>query len=565
MSTITQNRTTQNADAGLGDPTAREGMFGPIDPHDPESWPVQLKKRGWTTARETAYQERVTRALFDNLRPPPRFYSSHLVQQMRTAKIAQRETTLEPPPEDEDEDEDDGTDHEAADVGCAEAERVNATLTPEQQLIYRDWCAEQLLRLHAVNKIYAIRAAASGQDQDDASAEEAAADGEEGDDGDAEEEIDGQASEDEGMEDKTAAAPAQSVPQAPVRKPVSRGGYPLHAFGQYAEAVEQIARIVQVAPGMAGTGLVGVLSPLAQPLINVSHKTLDGGMPATVNVLCIADSGERKSSLLAALTKPILRGIQAAGNGRSGMMTNDITVDGLIKGLINRCPAQYILAPEAVTLLGSHALSEEARGRFFGTASALYSGEALSRTRADEHVYAENRRLSLTLFGQPVVVKDFLGSPLVMQQGTANRFLIAQPASLRGRRIYCDEELDGHPEYQKLTARLYELASQPWHIDEESGGIVPRVVRLTPKAKALWVDFYNRQEREIGKGGRYDDYPGYVGRFSEQILRMAALLALLDDTGVTEVDGETMQRALDLGDYYLRQALKVFTTMAAPN
>ena len=565
------NKQALETNTSANNQALREAMFGPIDPLDPESWPVELKNRGWTAAREAAYQERVAVALIDHLRTPARFYPSRPAynspQSIRTAMAAQSDTRDRHASEDED----DEAVREERGEEMLEESAGGDTLTAEQHESLREWAAEKLLELYALDELYAAQFSAQVQDDadDDASTEEEQEDHgdsvDPSEDGDAREDADVKICDDEGSDQQKQQAAAQSVPPLVVTKPKSRGSYPLDSFGQYAEAVEQIARIVQVAPTMAGTALIGVLSPLAQPLINVSHKALDSGMPVTVNVLCVAESGERKSSLLSALTKPILKGIQAAGNGRSGMMTNDITVDGLIKGLINRCPSQYILAPEAVTLLGSHALSEEARGRFFGTSSSLYSDEPLSRTRADEHVFVVGRRLSLTLFGQPVVIREFLGSALVMQQGTANRFLIAKPASLRGQRVYCDEELDGHPEYVRLTGRLYELASQPWHIDEDTGGIVPRVVRLTPEAKALWVPFYNHLEREIGKGGRYDDYPGYVGRFSEQVLRIAALLALLDDTQVTHIDGETMRRALDLGEYYLRQALKVFMEMAAPN
>ena len=85
------------------------------------------------------------------------------------------------------------------------------------------------------------------------------------------------------------------------------------------------------------------------------------------------------------------------------------------------------------------------------------------------------------------------------------------------------------------------------------------------QAKALWVEFQNECERNIAPGGRYDDYVGYVGRFPEQVRRIAALLALLDDTQVSEIDGETMTRALALGRYHFRQAIRLFVEMAADN
>lgn len=578
MTTLADSKSQQNTQP-IRDPALQQAMYGAIDLKDQDGWHRLLHKIGWNSIKENFYQKKVAAANAEGAPIPPRFDPEAIANkksaqakaikawlQAKTAaqrRAAEQVSTLnsEEGVASHNEDEEDEGNKTPPEVDTEDQASADAS---DESLAVRDWAAEKLLQIYALNEIFSHQTAALVQDDvgEDVDAEGDEVDHVDACGDDAQEDADADADDKNTVEEAVAVAPVLQ----PVRsKPVNNGGYPIHAFGQYAPAVEQIARVVQVAPAMAGTGLIGVLSPLVQPLINVSHKALDDGMPVTINILCIAESGERKSSLLSVLTKPILRGIQEAGNGRSGMMTNDITVDGLIKGLINRCPAQYILAPEAVTLLGSHALSEEARGRFFGTASALYSGEALSRTRADEHVYAEDRRLSLTLFGQPVVVRSFLGSELVMQQGTANRFLIAKPPSLRGQRLYCDEELDSHPEYQMLTKRLYELARQPWHIDEETKGIVPHVVRLSPDAKALWVAFYNRLEREIGDGGRYDDYPGYVGRYPEQVLRLAALLALLHDTNVTHIDADTMQCALDLGEYYLWQAMRVFYEMAAPN
>lgn len=584
---------TSNTQATAAQDSAlQHAMYGPIDLNDQDSWHRLLHKISWNGTKEYFYQKKVAAAISDGASIPPRFdpeaianknaAQAKAIKERLRAKAATQRSAAEQlsttnsedggaSHNDFDHDEGNNTPpevdtEEQASAAISDETRDSPPIQFHEQQETRDWAAEKLLQLYALNEIFSYQSAVQEQDdvgeEDDTEGDEVDRVDERDDDPQEDADADPRDEADDTAEDSVEAAPA---PQTVRSKPVNKGGYPIHAFGQYAPAVEQIARVVQVAPAMAGTGLIGMLSPLVQPLINVSHKALDDGMPVTINILCIAESGERKSSLLSVLTKPILRGIQEAGNGRSGMMTNDITVDGLIKGLINRCPAQYILAPEAVTLLGSHALSEEARGRFFGTASALYSGEALSRTRADEHVYSENRRLSLTLFGQPVVVRSFLGSELVMQQGTANRFLIAKPPSLRGQRLYCDEELDNHPEYLMLTKRLYELARQPWHIDEESKGIVPRVVRLSPDAKALWVAFYNRLEREIGDGGRYDDYPGYVGRYAEQTLRLAAILALLHDTNATHIDVDTMQCALDLGEYYLWQAMRVFYEMAAPN
>ena len=67
------------------------------------------------------------------------------------------------------------------------------------------------------------------------------------------------------------------------------------------------------------------------------------------------------------------------------MIVQDVTVDGLIKGLIVRCPVQFCLVLEGATLLGGHAMSPDNLMRFLGNVASLYSGEPISRTRVDDH------------------------------------------------------------------------------------------------------------------------------------------------------------------------------------
>ena len=526
MTRATDNPVTGTITASPAiDPSLQAALYGPIDLNDRDNWPRELLKRRWNFLSEYYYKQKVQAATVAGLPVPPRFDPEEkptakqkqkpvpmkeMVERRRRflASVAADET-----PETE---QVTGEDHDSDVEQEAEAlDGEDPAWTPEREAEYT-WLEQMYFMTHTVDAL--MRQKAETEEVDD------------------------------------------PEPPSGTQHP---DDYPIDAFGQYAPAIEDIARVVQVAPAMVGVALLGGLSPLVQPLANVSHKEHDEGLPTTVNVLCIAESGERKSSVLRAIMAPLLKGLRAADDKRVGMVTNDITVDGLLTGLIDGFPAQYILAPEAVTLLGSHALTEEARLRFFGTVSALYSGEALFRTRVKDHAFAEDRRLSLTLFGQQVVVKGFLGSELVMHQGTANRFLFCEPVSLRGLRMYADEELEDQPGYQALATRLEELAQAPWPISEATGGVAPRVLRLTPEAKEQWIAFYNQLERQIGKEGRYEHHAGYVSRFPEQVLRLAALLAVLDDTEVERIDEDTMERAIRLGQFHLWEAIKTFHKLAS--
>lgn len=339
--------------------------------------------------------------------------------------------------------------------------------------------------------------------------------------------------------------------------------YPTDAFGSLAPVIKLMAGAVQVSPEMIGSTMIGLISALAQPLINVSPKKFDTGCPVTINMLVIAESGERKSSSISAVDKAIRAAINLATDCRRYMFLQDTTVDGMIVSLISRCHSMLLIAPEGASLLSGHAMKPENLGRFMGTVSSLYSGEALTRTRVDEHNYAEDRRLSVLMFVQPVIAMDFLSSPLVMQQGLGNRFMYSQPQSLLGTRAYRDIELEDAPLYKQYCEKITKLANQPWKINPLTQGVDARTVRLTDDAKDAWVEYYNAMELTVGPGGDMATHSGYATRFPEQVLRLAALLAIVDDPAVIAINEETMLRAIKLGSYYMDSAMSAFDVAPA--
>jgi len=286
--------------------------------------------------------------------------------------------------------------------------------------------------------------------------------------------------------------------------------YPVHAFGTLDAVIMLIAKAVQVDREMVGSSLLGVISALAQCLINVSPRQSGAGCPVTLNMFVIASSGERKSSTIDTIVKPVYAAISRVNDERRSMIIQDVTVDGMVVGLISRCPAQFLLALEGASLLGGHAMSRDNLSRFLGNVASLFSGEPLTRTRVEEHHYAQGRRLSVLLFSQPIVAMDFLSSDLVMQQGMGNRFLYSQPPSLLGTRKHVDIELDAEPLYQEFCAKITALASHAWKIDPATGGMDTRTVRMSPGAKAAWVEFYNKLEMAAGPGGDLATHAGYV-------------------------------------------------------
>jgi hypothetical protein len=387
-------------------------------------------------------------------------------------------------------------------------------------------------------------------------------------DEDAQDEDDDEAAEqkDADTDDDTHRTTEKAAPCPAVTTAIAFGlkkPYPISAFGSLAPAIKLMAGAVQVSPEMVGSTLIGMLSALAQPLINVSPKKSGAGCPVTINMLVIAASGDRKSSTIAAVDKAIRAAISRATDCRRSMFMQDVTVDGMVVSLISRCHSMLLIAPEGASLFGGHAMKPENLGRFMGNVSSLFSGEALTRTRVDEHNYAEDRRLSLLVFVQPVIAMDFLSSPLVMQQGLGNRFMYSQPQSLLGTRKFNDIDLDDAPPYKQYCEKITKLANQPWKINPQTEGVDVRTVRLSDDAKAAWIEYYNTMELAVGPRGDMATHSGYATRFPEQVMRLAALLAIVEDPAVLTINEETMLRAIELGSYYLDSAMSAFNVAPA--
>lgn len=341
--------------------------------------------------------------------------------------------------------------------------------------------------------------------------------------------------------------------------------FPTAALGSMAHVAQVMTGSLQVVPAMVAGGLIAFFSAILQPFFNVSLRASGDGMPLSINMFLIADSGERKSSTIHAIAKPLYLALQSIQDDRKHMLIQDVTVDGMVVGLIDRCPAQMLLVPEAATLLSSHAMSKENLMRFLGIISSLFSGEAISRTRVDEHHYATGRRLNALIMSQTIVAMEFIGSDMVMQQGLGNRFLYDAPESMRGTRLFNDNDLDSDPEYVAYCEYIELMVSRVMKINEATGGVDVKVIGTSPEAKAIWVDHYNTLEIGCGEGGPYATHAGYVGRFPEQTLRLAGILTLIEDLDAEEITADAMARAVMLADYYLQSALHLFNKAPADN
>lgn len=382
--------------------------------------------------------------------------------------------------------------------------------------------------------------------------------------------------------------------------------YPLEALGAVlGEAAHAIADGVQVAPAMAGQSVLAAAALAAQPFANV---IIDGRTyPLNLFCLTISESGDRKSGTDNVATQPhakrqrelfesykesydyYLNEREAFNTARQEVLKTkrkegreeiakalmelgappepplaptlicqEPTLEGLQKSFSGGQSSQGLFSDEGGTFFGGHAMNKDNAQKSIAGLSTFWDGKDIHRLRAGEgeSMSIKNPRLSIHLMVQPVIAQRVLSDGLLSGQGFLARFLMAAPESLAGRRKYQEIDLTTNQavkRYQQLMTRLLE-AEQPKDTD---GTLEPRDLQVTGEAKALWVDAYNEIELALSPSGDYSEIKATAAKMAEQIARIAGVLTIIDNHNAERVTGDTMSRAIVLGDWYLTEALRL--------
>jgi hypothetical protein len=387
------------------------------------------------------------------------------------------------------------------------------------------------------------------------------------------------------------------TPVGPAPKPllpdaVPPTPYPLDALPYVIRgAVEAIVEHAMVPAAIAGQCIVGAITHLAQTRVNAWHpQGKPEGAPCMLFMLSLFDSGEGKSSARELAFKTIdevekeararhrqaCAEIEAMAAGLKGKERNeylaahplppdpktqysDATYEPLVGDFIRGKSAASWDTDEGGQMLCGHSLKADTVAATLGGLTTVYSSGKFERTRSRSNLegsgVADNRRLSIRLMVQPVVVKEALSNPLLVGQGFLARFLLAAPDSLAGSCYITVESLQRNayadPRLQAYWSWLKKIAASPEYIDPETGEVLPPVLAPDAEAQQVWVDFRNEIERERGPLGMFADLKQFAARCAEQALRLAAVFGCFE--GVKYIDADCMRRACMLARYSLSE------------
>ncbi|WP_460105954.1 YfjI family protein [Pseudomonas sp. S3_H06] len=234
------------------------------------------------------------------------------------------------------------------------------------------------------------------------------------------------------------------------------------------------------------------------------------------------------------------------------LITTDPTIEALIKGLCHDLPSMGLFCDEGGQFLGSSTMSRDNRLKAVTTLSSLWDGSPIDRARsmAGESLRAYDRRLSLHLMLQPYLAMQLLSDPLLQGQGILGRCLMTWPTSLAGQRSYQAVDLSKDAALKRYHHRLSALFYQPWSLSAD-GALQLSKLSLSPLARRRWIDLHDAIEAQLGEFGELASVRPSGSKAADNLLRIAGILAVLEESSVVEVDH--IQRASALVGYYLTE------------
>jgi hypothetical protein len=386
--------------------------------------------------------------------------------------------------------------------------------------------------------------------------------------------------------------------------------FPVEALGPIlSNAAEAIHDFTKAPMALCGQSVLAVASLIAQAQVDVRLPT-GATKPSSCFFLSVAESGERKSSCDSLALSGVRKHLQRERMKQASAMVrydNDLevwklgrnkvlksigdanetqtasvrsleefggqpkhppeprflcsepTMEGLCKLLKCNVGFAGIFSAEGGAFIGGYGMSSENKLRTAAQLSTLWDGSPLERIRQGDDFYTlDGRRVTVHLMAQPLVAAGFLTDEMLNGQGLLSRFLVLAPLPAAGTRHFSEpSELS-----QRSLAIFHErtealLSSKLLHADGEDNQLTPRVLDLSPEARALWIEFYNRIEDCLGEDGQFACIPGFANKAAEHAARLAAVQTFFDDSSAASVGAEVMARSICLVEYYLGETVRL--------
>lgn len=396
--------------------------------------------------------------------------------------------------------------------------------------------------------------------------------------------------------------------------------YPVEALPDgIRSAVSEVQAFVKAPLPLVVSSAIGALSLAAQAHVNVERASKLSG-PVSLFLLTIADSGERKSTCDGFFTKPLrdyeyeqaeamkpeieryqaeldswnaereglLSAIKEAG--KRGKPTNqlkarltelqhdkpeqpriprillgDETPENLAWRLAKEWPSVGVVSSEAGSVLGSHGMGKDSIMRNLALYNTLWDGGTHSiGRRTSESFTVKCARLTTALQIQEATLREFNDKSGTLARGTGYfaRFLISWPESTQGTRLFT-EAPEHWPSLATFNRRIGEILSIPAPLNAE-GCLEPVLLKFTPEAKALWIEFYNEIETLLSSGKELYDVRDVASKSADNAARLAALFHIFAYGVNGSIGTDSFKSASSIVAWHLHESRRFLGELALP-
>jgi hypothetical protein len=400
--------------------------------------------------------------------------------------------------------------------------------------------------------------------------------------------------------DRAPAGDGWDVP-VPLTRATQPPPFPIDVFpGWLADMVTATAHFTQTDLAMAGGVALAVLSACAGGRLDVEAKP-GWREPVNLFLAVVAEPGERKSPVHAALTGPLEQAEKTLGARTEAQIgeaaalkdiatrqaenaktlaaradpgkRNDATADAVAASLaaeaitvptLPRLFADDATPEQLITLMAANGgrmavISDE--GGVFDMIAGKYSSAPNLDPYLKGHVgrpirvdrknrpaeFIATPALTVGVMIQPIVLRKFGGNDNLAGRGLVQRFLFVLPASLAGWR---DTDPDPIPDAVRdlYGNQVHDLAATLAEWTD------PAVVALTPEASRILSTTAGEVERQLRPGGALYDVREWGNKLVGATIRLAGLLHVArypGDGWRRPVAGDTMADAVRLAAFFV--------------
>lgn len=224
--------------------------------------------------------------------------------------------------------------------------------------------------------------------------------------------------------------------------------------------------------------------------------------------------------------------------------------------------SRALMTSEGGTIFGGHGMGRDTALDYLSTLNKLWDGGEISTGRkADGDQHIAGARVSVGIAVQEAVLRNFIGNSMARESGNLARFLVAWPETMRGSRPFrAAGEMPALSRFWQMARRF--LAVVP--IQDSEGRLNPSLLKLSPEAKAAWVDFYNETELRQGKEGDLRNFSDVASKSADQASRLAGIFHFWRGNSVSApVDRDTVQSACQVARWHLGESARFLSSGGA--